>query len=204
MKKLLTVILAIALAAASTINAAASAVPAPNENGAVSVETASYSERAWGALAPYIYSGTGEILRDDFAGVWVEPGNEDYCYIALTPDADTDFYRNILKEYDNYELVTLNYSLKTLRHMRDVVFDRCKEIMSGAGVSEDENVIKFEVRVLEGEENGRIAAAMKAIKEEENLPDGIENAFEITYGVCVIPVDDEVQVPAEGKVCKDE
>ena len=77
--------------------------------------------------------------------------------------------------------------------------------MSGAGASEKGNVVFFWVRVDEETESGRIAAAMKAVKEENNLPDGIENAFTVEYGVNVKPVAEEedeeigVNVPTEGK-----
>lgn len=204
MKKLLTVIFAIALAAASAMSVAASAAPVPNENGVEEKPDYEVIDNAWTILYRAVFGDGGVIIRDDYAGAWVEPGKEDYYYIALTPDADRDFYESLLAGRTDYEFVTLNYSLKALRHMQDVVFDRCKDIMSGAGVSEDENVIKFDVHVSEEEENGRIAAAMKAVKEEENLPDGIENAFEVAYGVWIDTVDDAVDVPAEGKICAEE
>ena len=204
MKKLLTVILAIALAAGSAISAAAAAVPTPNENGVEEKPDYEVIDNAWTILYRAVFGDNGVIIRDDYAGAWVDPEDQQYFYFALTPDADRAYYENLLAGRTDYEFVTLKYSLKTLLHMRDVVFDRCKDIMSGAGAREDENVIYFEVRVSEEEENGRIAAAMKAVKEEENLPDGIENAFEIAYGVRVMPVDENVQVPTEGKICKEE
>ena len=42
----------------------------------------------------------------------------------------------------------------------------------------------------EAEENGSIAQAMLDIKNEENLPDGIENAFTVEYGVMIDVTDD--------------
>ena len=206
MKKLTVIILALALAASLFVSVSAFDVEAPSENGAAQT-TESEPINAWSALHPHVYSD-GEIIRDDFAGAWVDPGNEHYYYFALTPDADIDFYRNILEGYDNYELVTLKYPLKDLRLLQNSVFERCKDIMSGAGVSEDENLIFFEVRVSEEEENGRVAAAMKAVKEENNLPDGIENAFTVEYGIFIMPVSEAegeetgVGIPAEGKTSK--
>lgn len=205
MKKLFALALALVLSVSLLAGMSATAAAENDEpSGEEAVETVWYGDGAWGVLNPYIYSDSGEIIRDDFAGAWVDPENEHYFYFALTPDADIDFYRNILEERDDYELVTLKYSLKTLLHMRDVVFDRCKDIMSGTGVFEDENLIDFEVHVSEEEENGRIAAEMLKIKNEENLPDGIENAFKVTYGIWCIPAGDAVQVPAEGKICTEE
>ncbi len=194
MKKLLTVILAIALAAASAMSVAASAAPVPNENGVVEKAYEETVTNAWTIIYGAVFGQNGEIIRDDYAGAWVEPGKEDYFYIALTPDADRVYYENLLAGRTDYEFVTLNYSLKTLRHMRDEVMERCSDLFGGAGVYEQKNVIGFDLKVSEEEENGRIAAAMKAVKEEENLPDGIENAFEIKYGV-IIEDAQAVEVP---------
>ncbi len=204
MKKLLTVILAIALAAVSAVSAAASAVPVPNENGVDEISEDEAVVNAWTIIYGHVFGEGGKIIRDDYAGAWVEPGKEDYFYIAITPDADRAYYENLLAGRTDYEFVTLKYSLKTLRHMRDEVMERCRELFGGAGVYEQKNVIGFDLKVSKEEENGRIAAAMKAVKEEENLPDGIENAFEIRYGMMIEAVDDVIAPTAAKTVSTEE
>lgn len=202
MKKLFPLALALVLSVSLLTGVSAAAA---TENGEASGgETVWYGDGAWGVLAPHIYNDS-EIIRDDFAGAWVEPGREDYVYIAVTEDADMDFYNGILADRSDFEFVFYKYSLKDLRLLQNSVFERCKDIMSGAGASEKGNVVFFWVRVDEETESGRIAAAMKAVKEENNLPDGIENAFTVEYGVNVKPVAEEedeeigVNVPTEGK-----
>lgn len=190
MKKLFTILTALVLIAALSLNLFAIVVD--NSGNIV-------SDNAYSKLYQNVYDDNGDIIRDDYAGCWVEPGKEDYFYIAVTPDADMDFYRNILAGRSDYEFVTHKYSLKTLRHMRDVVMERCKDLFGGGGVSETENRIGFDVTVSKEQEGGRIAAEMLRIKNEENLPDGIENAFVIEYNV-VISEDAEVSRPAEGKI----
>ena len=130
---------------------------------------------------------------DDFAGVWVENGGATYVF-ALVEGTDSSKYEAVLEGYaGRYRFVYMPYSYNTLSHMRDVVFERLNEIMSTAGVHQDENKIHFEVGVSEEEENGRIAQAMLDVKNEENLPDGIENAFRIDYGVGFVILDDLVK-----------
>lgn len=127
---------------------------------------------------------------DDFAGIWVnydENGKEFYTF-ALVEGTDASKYEAVLGDYaGQYRFEYLPYSYNTLLHVRDVVFERVYDIMSGAGVYESENKIHFDVRVNKDEENGRIAQAMLDVKNEENLPDGIESAFVIEYGVIIVP-----------------
>lgn len=200
MKKLLTVIFAITLAAMSAVNAAASAAPTPNANGVAEISEDEAVVNAWTIIYGNVFGEDGEIIRDDYAGAWIEPGKEDYFYIALTSDADRAYYEKLLAGRTDYEFVTLKYSLKTLRHMRDEVMERCRDLFGGAGVYEQKNIIGFDLKVSKEEENGRIAAAMKAIKEEENLPDGIENAFEISYGVMIVDAVEDIPVPTAARI----
>ena len=200
MKKLFIVLTALAFIATLSLNLFAVVM---DEHGNI------VSDNAYSKLYPYVFDDKGGIIRDDYAGCWVEPGKEDYFYIAVTPDADMDFYRNILAASSDYEFVTHKYSLKTLSHMRDVVMERCPELFGAGGVYEKENVIGFGVIVSEEQKGGRIAAEMLRIKNEENLPDGIENAFVIRYGIWIDLADYDagsvdVQTPVEGKICTEE
>lgn len=127
---------------------------------------------------------------DDFAGAWVEPDQTTYVF-ALVDGADASKYEAVLGDYaGQYRFEYFPYSYNTLLHMRDVVFERLIDIMSGAGVYQDENRIHFDIWIDESEENGRIAQAMLDVKNEEGLPDGIENAFTIEYGVYIDVTED--------------
>lgn len=128
---------------------------------------------------------------DDFAGVWVEDGETMYVF-ALVEGTDASKYEAVLGDYvGQYRFEYMPYSYNTLIHMRDVVFERLKDIMSGAGVGQTDNRIRFDVWVDEAEENGRIAQAMLDVKNEENLPDGIENAFMVEYGIMYATAEEE-------------
>lgn len=134
---------------------------------------------------------------DDFAGVWVEDGKPMYVF-ALVEGTDASKYEAVLGDYvGQYRFEYMPYSYNTLIHMRDVVYERLKDIMSGAGVYEMENRIRFDVWVDEAEENGRIAQAMLDVKNEENLPDGIENAFVIEYGIMYATAEEDADLDNE-------
>ena len=190
MKKLSAIILALAMLFALAVQTAALTM----ENDSYDPETGEIIPGGVVIDNPYaeLYAKffTDGKYPDDFAGVWVENGGSFYVF-ALVEGTDASKYEAVLGEYEGqYRFEYMSYSRNMLSHMRDVVFDRLKDIMSAGGVSEMENIIFFDVRVDESEENGRIAQAMLDVKNEEGLPDGIENAFVVNYGVIITAVED--------------
>ena len=140
---------------------------------------------------------TDDKYPDDFAGVWVEDGKTMYVF-ALVEGTDASKYEAVLGDYvGQYRFEYLPYSYNTLMHMRDVVFKRLNDIMTFAGVGVSDNKIYFDVWVDEAEENGRVAQAMLDIKNEENLPDGIENAFVVECGVMLAVADEDAVLDNE-------
>ena len=129
-----------------------------------------------------VYDKNNRPMRDDFAGAWYDQQTK-LLVVAVTENGDMSFYRELLKDFDNVEFVTLKYSLKALRTLQDKVFDKLLDIMSGAGTDESGNVVDFMVRIDAEEARPLILQAMTEVKNEYGLPDGIENAFKAEYGI---------------------
>lgn len=146
-----------------------------------------------------VYDKNNRPMRDDFAGAWYDQ-DQKVLVVAVTEDGDMNFYRELLKDYDNAEFVTHKYSLKALRTLQDKVFDKLLDIMSGAGVDESENILDFMVRIDAEEARPLILQAMTEVKNEYGFPDGIENAFTVEYGI-VTETDEAIAVdrPQEAK-----
>ena len=195
MKKLSAIIFALVMLFALAVTSAAVYLDVSEEEDVVD-ENGNIIHIGGGIIIDNPYSAlyaeffTDGKYPDDFAGVWVE-NNERMYVFALVEGTDASKYEAVLGDYaGQYRFEYLPYSYNTLIHMRDVVFDRLGDIMSSAGVYQEKNKIGFAVRVEAEEENGRVAQAMLDIKNEENLPDGIENAFTVEYGVMIDVTDD--------------
>lgn len=181
-KRILAAVLALAMVLGMALNVFA--IPDDYDWAAQSRAVDTYQ-----VLYNAVYDKNNRPMRDDFAGAWYDQDKK-VLVVAVTENCDMNFYRELLKGYDNAEFVTHKYPLKALRTLQDEVFDKLLDIMSGAGVDESENVIDFMVRVGTDEAKPRILQAMTEIKNAKNLPDGIENAFRVEYGI-VEPMDDE-------------
>lgn len=197
MKKLLSVILAMAMLLALAVSAEALVFTedVTDEDGNVIQRGGVIVDNPYAALYSEFF--TDDKYPDDFAGVWVEDDKTMYVF-ALVEGTDASKYEAVLGDYvGQYRFEYLPYSYNTLMHMRDVVFKRLNDIMTFAGVGVSDNKIYFDVWVDEAEENGRVAQAMLDIKNEENLPDGIENAFVVECGVMLAVANEDAVLDNE-------
>lgn len=193
-RRVLTLVLALAMVLSLSLNLFA--IPNDYDWAAQNRATDTYQ-----VLYNAVYDKNDRPMRDDFAGSWYSQASKNQV-VAVTEDGDMNFYRNLLKDFDNVEFVTCKYSLKALCILQDVVWDRLCEIMSAAGVMVMTNTVDFLVSVPKEEGRQRIVQLIQDVRAEFNLPEGIENAITVEHGF-VEPAteDDEISVnrPTESR-----
>ena len=197
-RRVLTAILALAMVLTMSLNLFA----IPNDYNWAAQNRA---KDAYQVLYNAVYSKNNRPMRDDFAGAWVT--KEELLYVAVTENGDLAHYQELLRDYDCVVFLTVKYSYNMLSDLSYRVMDHFIHIdgiyVNSAWVEERTNTMGFTTPNDAETTREHVRQYILSLVEQEGLPKGIEDAFEIQGGVIIEPTpeDDEVSVnrPTESR-----